>query len=125
MDEMKTRCLIPHRECGLRQRCSGLVIDPVIDVVNRKFVSDSGKMDDDITLLQQRLPVERLGQIGQRNGQDVGTVRTGYRPRRGDHLVALCGEIRYEMAPNKAIGACHQHTGAIIHLSQDLQRHCG
>ena len=56
---------------------------------------------------------------------DIGVVRTGYRPRRGDHLVALRGEIRYEMAPNKAIGACHQHTGAIIHLSQDLQRRCG
>ena len=47
--------------CGLRQRGRGLVIDPVIEVVNRKFVSDSGKMDDDVTLLQQRLPVERLG----------------------------------------------------------------
>ena len=47
--------------CGLRQRCRGLVIDPVIEVVNGKFMSDSGKMDDDVALLQQWLPVERQG----------------------------------------------------------------
>ena len=121
MEEMKTMCLMPHSVSGLRQRCRGPMIDAVIDVVHGKFVSDSGKMDNDITLPQQRPPIEWLRQIGQPCGHNVRTVRRGLGTRGGDHLVALCGEIRYEMAPNKAVGAGHQHTDAVIHLSQDLR----
>ena len=103
-------------ECGPSQRRGRSVIDLIVQIVAGKSVSNSSKMNDDITLPQQRLPIERLGQIRKRDSRDVRSFESGPRPRCRDHLVALRNQIRYEVAPNEAVGTGYEHPGLIIHL---------
>ena len=46
-------------KCVTRERRGRLMIDTIIQAINSKLVSYSGKMDDGIALLQQWLPVDR------------------------------------------------------------------
>src|ERR1700723_2482597 len=103
-------------ECGLSERCGRPVIDLIVQVVAGKSVSNSSKMDDDIALLQQWSPIERQGQIGKRDSHNARGFESGRRPRCCDHLVALRREIRYEVAPNEAVGTGYEHSGLIVHL---------
>jgi hypothetical protein len=94
------------------------MIDPIVQVVAGESVSNSSKMNDDIALLQQWLPVERHGEVGKRNSHYVWVLESGRGPRRGDDLVTLGSEIGNEMASNEAIGTGHEHPGLITHLSE-------
>ena len=104
-------------ECGFSECRGGSVIDLIIQVVAGKSVSNSSKMNDDIALLQQRLPIERHRQIRKRDRHYVRGFESGRRPRRRDHLVALRSEIGYEVAPNEAVRTGYEHSGLITHLS--------
>ena len=112
----ENQVLYAAAERGLRERRGSPVIDLVVQVVAGKSVSDSSKMNDDIALLQQGLPIERHGQIRKRDSRDVRSFESGPRPRGRDHLVALRNQIGYEVAPNEAVGTGYEHPGLIIHL---------
>jgi hypothetical protein len=108
-------CAVPEGSpCERRGR---LAIDPVIQVVDGEFVSDSGQVDDYIALFEQGLPVERNGKVRERDGDDVRIFESGRRPGCRDHPVALRGEIGHQMPSNETIRARHQHGGSIIHLN--------
>ena len=103
-------------ERGFSECCGRPVIDLIVQVVAGKSMSNSGKMNDDIALLQQGLPIERHRQIRKRDSNDVRGFNNRRCPRSRDDLVALRGEIRYEVAPDEAVGTRYQHSGLIIHL---------
>ncbi len=71
---------MPDLESGASKSRGRLMIDAVIQIVIGKLVSDPGKMNDDITEFEQRLPVDRPGQIRERNSNRVLSLECGHRP---------------------------------------------
>ena len=87
------------------------MIDAIIKIVAGVFVSNAGKMNDGVALVQQGLPVEQPREIRKRNGGYVRIVEGGRHSRCSDHAVALSNKIRNQMTSDKPVGAGDEHPG--------------
>src|ERR1700690_1483832 len=92
------------------------MIDAVVEIGNkaRRDVGNAGQVDDDVYSVEQRTPVDRIGQIGVHDYFDVGAERRlRFRPRGGANQVSVFAKGRYHGTAEKARGAGYQNA---VHL---------
>src|ERR1700735_3649899 len=97
------------------------MIDAVVEIGTkaRRDVGNAGQVDDDVYSVEQRTPVDRVGQIGVHDYFDVGAerrLRLG--PRGGANQVSVFNKGRYDGTAQKARGAGHQNAGHLISYTE-------
>lgn len=97
------------------------MIDAIIEVVHREFVGNACEVNHNVTLFEQRRPVERLRKIRKLDADNVGIFEQRGRPRCRDYRIASSCEERYEVASNKTISTCDKNP--IAHLNPKLTRY--
>jgi hypothetical protein len=91
------------------------MIDQIVFAFVGKSISDIGKVDHGIAIVQQWLPVEWQGQVGNRDRDNVPVLKGRRHSGGGKHLVALRSKIPHQMVSNKAIGTGYKHGCLVIH----------
>jgi sulfate adenylyltransferase subunit 2 len=97
------------------------MIDAVVEIGTkaRRDVGNAGQVDDNVYAIEQRAPVDRVGQIGVHDYFDVGAerrLRLG--PRGGANQVSVFNKGRYDGTAQKARGAGHQNAGHLISYTE-------
>ena len=108
-----------RRGCGLRRR---QVVNAIVEIGTKacRDVGNAGQVDDNVYAIEQRAPIDRLGQIGVHYHFDVGAERgIRLRPRGGANQVSVFDKCRYDGAAQKARGAGNQNA---VHLVSYTER---